>query len=282
MEKFNTFNYHITNRCNYDCRYCFGKFKGQPDPTIDDTRTVVDSIASYFTENGIKDGRINLAGGEPTLYKRLDELIDYIHSRGISVSIVTNGSRLSPERIRAWKGKVCCIGISVDSASADTNRNIGRCCSKEVITNEQLIKISQVIHECGIKLKINTVVSGFNINEDLSTLYRAMAPDRVKFFEMHLIDSINDRAKDYRITKDEFKAFCKRQDAGADETVEEPNQSMENSYLMINPGGEFQLNDNGKYKTYGNLKFTPLCEIMKNAPLDKSRYDLRYETEVQK
>lgn len=34
MKKLNVVNYHITNRCNYHCTYCFGKFCGQRDPTL--------------------------------------------------------------------------------------------------------------------------------------------------------------------------------------------------------------------------------------------------------
>lgn len=36
MKKFNVVNYHITNRCNYNCTYCFGKFCGQKDPSLND------------------------------------------------------------------------------------------------------------------------------------------------------------------------------------------------------------------------------------------------------
>ena len=39
---------------------------------------VVDNIVRYSFKNGIQDGRINLAGGEPLLCKYLDELIDYL------------------------------------------------------------------------------------------------------------------------------------------------------------------------------------------------------------
>ena len=282
MENFNVVNYHITNRCNYDCTYCFGKFEGQHDPSIDDAKAVVDNIALYFTENGIANGRINLAGGEPTLYKHLDELIDYIASRGISVSMVTNGSRLCAESIGRWKEKVCCIGLSVDSASDDTNRNIGRCCNERVLSSKELVKIADAIHECGIELKINTVVSKFNINEDLSKVYGAMAPDRIKLFQMHLVKGINDRARDHKITKKEFKSFCKRHNAFRSVIVKEPKKSMENSYLMVNPNGEFQLNDNGNYKTYGNLKDTPLCKILEAVPLLKKRFALRYKKGVRK
>ena len=280
MKKFNVVNYHITSRCNYHCTYCFGKFDEQKAPTLDDTKKIVDNIALYFRQNNITDGRINFAGGEPTLYEHLDELIDYTSSLGIRVSIVTNGSLLTPDRIRSWQGKVSCIGISIDSIVYSTNLKIGRCCQNNVIPLAKWSKLAKAIHNCGIDLKINTVVSRLNIDEDLSELYRVLSPKKIKLFQMHLIDGINDQAKPYEITEREFESFCKRHKAFESVMVAEPCGSMENSYLMVNPEGEFQLNNNGIYQTFGNLNTTSLSEILKTVPLDSEKFSSRYVKEA--
>ena len=280
MKNFHVVNYHITNRCNYHCTYCFGKFNGQKDPTLDNAKKIVDNIALYFAQNNIADGRINFAGGESTLYAHLDELIDYTSSLGIRVSIVTNGSLLTPERIRSWQGKVSCIGISIDSMDRETNLTIGRCCQNKVISFSQWIKLAKAIHDCGIDLKFNTVVSRLNLDEDLSELYRVLSPKKIKLFQMHLIDGINDQAKPYEITESEFDSFCERNKTFESVIVAEPCGSMENSYLMVNPEGEFQLNNNGIYQTFGNLNTTSLSEILKTVPLDYEKFGSRYVKEV--
>ena len=280
MKNFHVVNYHITNRCNYHCTYCFGKFNGQKDPTLDDAKKIVDNIALYFAQNNIADGRINFAGGEPTLYEHLDELIDYTSSLGIRVSIVTNGSLLTPERIRSWRGKVSCIGISIDSIDCDTNLAIGRCCRNKVISLSQWSKLTKALHDCGIDLKINTVVSRLNLDEDLSELYRVLSPKKIKLFQMHLIDGINDQAKPHEITESEFVSFCERHKTFESVLVAEPCGSMENSYLMINPEGKFQLNNNGSYQTFGDLNTTSLSEILKTVPLDPEKFGSRYVKEV--
>ena len=279
MKKFHVVNYHITNRCNYHCSYCFGKFDGQKDPSLADAQKIIRNIADYFTQNNIKDGRINFAGGEPTLYEHLDELIDYASSLGLSVSIVTNGSLLTPERIRSWQGKVSCIGISIDSIDDTTNIAIGRCCKNEVVDLPHWTELAKVIHECGIHLKINTVVSRLNLCEDLSALYRVIKPEKIKLFQMHLIDGINNRAEPYRITKGEFEGFCEHLKSFDSVIVAEPCGSMENSYLMINPEGKFQLNNNGVYQTFGDSNTTPLLEILKTVPLDSEKFSSRYTME---
>ena len=109
------FNFHLTNACNYYCTYCFGKFPDKEQLTLEQACAVVDNIARYFSKNGITDGRINLAGGEPLLYPHLEELIDYINAYDIKVSVITNGSLLTEETIKGWKDRVCCVGLRVDT-----------------------------------------------------------------------------------------------------------------------------------------------------------------------
>jgi radical S-adenosyl methionine domain-containing protein 2 len=279
MKNYHVVNYHITNRCNYNCTHCFGKFDGQKDPCLSDAKKIIRNISNYFAENNITDGRINFAGGEPTLYKHLDELIDYASSLGLLVSIVTNGSLLTPERIRSWQGKVSCIGISIDSIDYNTNITIGRYCRNKVIDLHSWIGLAKTIHECNIDLKINTVVSRLNLDENLSELYRALNPTKIKLFQMHLIDGINNRAEPYRITEGEFDSFCEHLKFFDSVIVAEPCGSMENSYLMINPEGKFQINNNGIYKTFGDLSTTPLFEILKISPLDSQKFSSRYTKE---
>lgn len=280
MKDFHVVNYHITNRCNYHCTYCFGKFDGQKDPSLEDAKSIIDNIAEYFARNDIVNGRINFAGGEPTLYEHLDELIDYATLLGISVSMVTNASLLTPERIRSWKGKVSCIGISIDSLLTNTNIKIGRCSCNRIISLSDLIKLSDAIHESNIDLKINTVVSKLNVDEDLSPLYTALNPRKIKLFQMHLVDGINDKAKPLKISESEFEEFCNRHKAFQSIIITERSGSMENSYLMINPEGVFQLNNHGTYQPFGSLKSTSLFEILKEVPMDCKKFESRYIKEV--
>ena len=275
MNHYSVVNYHVTNRCNFHCSYCFAKFK-EPEASFTDAKTVVDNIASNFRECGITDGRINFAGGEPLLYRHLDELIDYAHSIGVLVSVISNGFLLTEERIERWKGKVSCIGISVDSLRDNTNRSIGRCCEEKTLDLKRLVSLSQKMRECSIELKVNTVVSKRNLDEDLTALYLSLKPDRIKLLQMHLIRGVNDKAESDRITEEEFKTFCSRYQSLSPEPVCESEGSMENSYLMVNPAGEFQLNNGGRYETFGRLKTTPFSEILKNAPMDSDKFNSRY------
>ena len=196
------------------------------------------------------------------------------------MSIVTNGSLLTPERIRSWQGKVSCIGISIDSIDRETNLTIGRCYRNNVVSLSRWGELTKAIHGCGIALKINTVVSRLNLDQDLSKMYRELSPDKIKLFQMHLINGINDQAKAYKIAESEFESFCERHKAFQSVIVTEPYESMENSYLMVNPEGKFQLNNDGTYQTFGDLKTHPLSEILKNVPMNSEKFGSRYAKEV--
>ncbi len=277
MHIYHVVNYHITDHCNYACTYCFGKFNGQADPTVDEAKQIIDNISVYFRENRIIGGRINFAGGEPTLYPHLDELLRYTSSLGLAASVITNGSRLSAERIRSWQGAVSCIGLSIDSLDAETNRVIGRCYGCKTACESHWRALSRAIHTCGMELKVNTVVSRCNRNESLLALYRALQPTRIKLLQMHLVDGINDRAKPLAVTEEEFQAFCDRHGEFRSITVAEPCGCMENAYLMVNPAGALQLNDSGAYQTYGSLQATPMSELLASVPIHAERFRSRYD-----
>lgn len=275
----NVFNFHLTNSCNYNCAYCFGKFSDKNVMTFEQACLVVDNIARCFKKEGIDNGRINLAGGEPLLCPYLEELIDYINAYGIKVSVITNGSLLTEDIIKGWKEKVYCIGLSIDSVSAETNVAIGRCCNNKTISTKQLIRLTQAIHRNGIKLKINTVVSKLNVNEDMTELYKRLKPDRLKLMQMEIVDGVNDCAKNLAISNKAFDEFCKRHKNCCRDTVCEYSGDMENSYLMINPQGEFQINNGGEYKICGNCLNDEISEVLKEAPVSEDKFNLRYGKE---
>lgn len=279
MMPYNKLNFHITNRCNYNCKYCFGKFKND-NLSLDDVKKIIDNINNYFIEENILDKWINFAGGEPLLYKHLDDAISYANSLGIKVSIITNGYLLTEEKIKSWKNKISCIGISVDSLDKDTDIKIGRCCGKNTLEKDKLIQLAKVIHNVGIDLKINTVVSKFNITEDFSKLYDELKPKKVKLLQMHIVNRINDQAKDYKITKDEFFNFSKKYENKSYKLVKEEEGSMENSYLMIDPSGYFTINNKGEYEKPKNCLQEPFSEIVKRSGINEQKFKSRYNDEV--
>lgn len=279
MKKVNIFNYHITNRCNYHCTHCFGKFCHANDPTPEEAKKVIHNISAYFRENQIDNGRINFAGGEPLLYPHIDAVIEEVHKCGLEVSVITNGSLLTIQHIRHWREKVSCIGLSIDAISPRINQLIGRCeGTAPPLSLSHWETLAACIHEHGIALKINTVVSRINLGQNLTPLYDILKPQKVKLLQMHIVKGINQDAQRHQITKQEFEDFCLRHKSDKYQIVTEELGDMQNSYVMINPQGHVILNDHGVYRSFGHCCETVLSEILKDYPLDIEKFQQRYTT----
>ncbi len=272
----NVIYFHFTNCCNYKCVYCFAKSKNKAkELSFEECMQVVDMIQEYFVENNISDGRINLVGGEPLVSPFIQELIDYCFQKGIQVSIVTNASLLSCDFVQKNKNKLYMIGISVDSLIEKTNLKIGRCCASKTLNREALVKICKEIKKCGIKLKINTVVSKLNCKENFADFNNEVEADKIKVFQMCHVKGVNDKARQYKISQVEFESFCNNNQT-ANIMVVESESDMQSSYLMINNYGDFILNDNGEYKSYGNILKEKLSALIKKSNFDGLKFEKRY------
>jgi radical S-adenosyl methionine domain-containing protein 2 len=88
-------NYHINRVCNESCVYCFATFVDDAafDPVhrglpLTDAMDIITALAYAGVE------KINFAGGEPTLYPQLPQLLRHARQLGLVTSIVSNGARL--------------------------------------------------------------------------------------------------------------------------------------------------------------------------------------------
>ena len=233
---------------------------------------IVDNIHQYFSMKNI-DGRINLVGGEIFLCSYLQDIIDYIYSLNIKVSLVTNGSLLTKEFIKKNRMKIETIGISVDSLNEDTNIKIGRCTKSKTLSEEELASICKVIKDNGIKLKINLCVSKLNYEENISDFIRLVKPDRFKILQMTIIEGINNKYKGLEISVDDFNNYCmKYKDLNP---VIENNEEMKDSYLMIDSKGDFYCDK--EKEPIGNVLNEDFCGIVRKTNINMKNYKKRYE-----
>lgn len=75
--------------CGLRCKHCFVGEHLQSNFEMPLENAI--SIINYFKSENLES--VTLLGGEPSLYKNLDLLIDYLFDHNISTRIVTNGQR---------------------------------------------------------------------------------------------------------------------------------------------------------------------------------------------
>jgi len=251
-------NWHITEACNYRCRYCYARWEGSGRELVHDIVTstrMLEDIWRYFHPENVANPlrrhmdwqgvRLNLAGGEPLLYPmRVCEIVRAACAIGFSTSLITNGSLLSPAVVRALAPQISLLGVSLDSAQAPTNRLIGR----HGRDNQQLEieRLEEAISEArrrnpDLSIKVNTVVNSLNCHENLSTIVHRLAPKRWKVLRM--LPVVTD---DLAVSDTEFQKFVDRHRSAGDILCVEDNTEMVESYLMIDPLGRFFQNALGQ------------------------------------
>jgi len=273
---FDVINFHLTEKCNYKCKYCFAKFHNNFELGLVEWKKVVDIVYEYFIRNGVINGRINLAGGEPLMVSYLDELIAYINDYGIKVSIITNASLLTKQRIDKWINKVDILGISIDSLNSEVNYLIGRNAGSKTIDIKELIEIIKYAKKKGINIKVNTVVSKLNIKEDLLPLYKSVEFDRIKILQVRINQNCNYNAKELEITQEEFEAYFKKYN-DIENIIIESEKEMEGSYVIVDPRGNLISNKNNCYLKIGSLLNEEIESLIVRAELDYNTYLKRYK-----
>lgn len=123
---------------------------------VDDFKAVI----KFFSERGLK--KIKFVGGEPLLYKGLEELIEYSKELGIGeIGITTNGIGLGTRILKLKECGLTNVNISLDSLKEyKYNALTGGANLKEVFISIDACQMA------GINLKINCVaIKDFNDDE---------------------------------------------------------------------------------------------------------------------
>lgn len=85
-------NLHITEKCNYRCKFCFAKYQdSKKELGCNGFKRIINELA----ESSCK--KINFAGGEPTLVSFLPELISHSKNQGLFTSIISNGTGINED-----------------------------------------------------------------------------------------------------------------------------------------------------------------------------------------
>lgn len=288
-------NWHITEACNYRCRYCYAHWSGSGRELFHNTQAtahMLENLWQYFHPQNLSTPlrremdwqglRLNLAGGEPLLYpERVKQILSEARDIGFTTSMITNGSLLSPELAQQLAPHLSLLGVSLDSGISTINHKIGR-----ESRNGQLLAIEQLEEAITaarrenpkLQIKLNTVVNALNCHEDLSTLIQRLAPKRWKILRM--LPVVTD---ELMVSDVNFQGFVSRHQALSDILCVEDNTEMVESYVMIDPLGRFFQNT---LVQSGYLYSKPIPEVGVNQAfaavgMDPARFCARYLSSLQ-
>lgn len=141
------------NICNFKCRYCFpGSFEGTDRPPTDADLTIkhFNHLINYYKKHaGKTQFHIKILGGEPTLWKGLEQFILAMkQEHDTYISIISNGSRT----LRWWQEYGHAIDdavLSLHVSQADLDHHI---------------EVADTLHELGKKVTALVLMDPLNWN----------------------------------------------------------------------------------------------------------------------
>jgi radical SAM protein with 4Fe4S-binding SPASM domain len=104
--------WNITRTCNLRCVHCYSDSNALNYPgelTWEQMQDVVSDLSAYQVPS------LLLSGGEPMIHPRFFDLVDLASSKGLKLTISTNGTLITPEKAALLKAaNVAYVGISLD------------------------------------------------------------------------------------------------------------------------------------------------------------------------
>lgn len=283
---FRKVNLHITDKCNFNCAHCFGKF-APTDLRFEDWKEVINNICKDSSVVAI-----NIAGGEPFLRPDLSRIISYIKEEKQKViSIVTNGFFLNINKHASILHKVDMLGVSIDSFNTPTNALIGRHQGNKQLNLDNLKVIFQHLKErTNCEIKINTVVNKLNYKEHIVANAHPLVKfvDKWKFFRCQPFDNGKHKNSHICISDVEFNQFLKNNDLfldcadlaykiNRDNVAYIVEKTMRNTYIVVGNNGDLlTLAFGDDYTKIGNLLSDDFCTLMQQYPLDIEGFSARY------
>ena len=108
----------LTNRCNLSCGHCF-----------DERHAATGDLSLEILEKILREGKgcgieqLSFTGGEPTVHRQFDEIIERVSATGYRFSFVTNGTSFPKIYPLLFKHRKCFLGVtfSLDGAREATH-----------------------------------------------------------------------------------------------------------------------------------------------------------------
>lgn len=248
------------------CRFCFATFRDVPGHlSRDEAIRLVELLTERFD-------KITFAGGEPTLCPWLPELVKMAHTRGCTTMLVTNGSRLGA-MLPELAPHLDWVTLSIDTDKPLIGLALGRAVpGRSVLRDHDLIALAQQVRAANIRLKLNSVITSLQKDDDMTSFLLQLRPERWKIFQVLPVTGQNDTMDpSLYIDLIHFQRFVDRHrplEEHGIKVVAEENEDMRGSYAMIDPLGRFFDNASGCH-TYSE----PILKIGIDLAWDEIYFD---------
>jgi len=163
----------LTNKCNQDCYYCISADFRKSIPAHQTYQLYIellDKLATWRSHTSKSYGSLHAitfsGGGEPTLLKGYEKVIEHAIDLGFLVSITTNGTLLHklyhnvyPEKLQ----KLNWIGIDIDAGDSLTYEKIRRSETSNMF--DRVVKSATELRHLGVPVDFKVLANEYNTCE---------------------------------------------------------------------------------------------------------------------
>jgi len=118
-------------KCQLDCEFCYYRFKTKSNRSLRDVKADLIKAKFYY-----KLDWVDISGGEPTIYKHIEEVLKFCKVIGLKTTVITNGICINEKLdslVDEWL-------VSIHSVGATHNKCVGKDVFNIVATNLRKIK----------------------------------------------------------------------------------------------------------------------------------------------
>ena len=259
------------------CKFCFATFqdvKRQILPKGHMGSKDSLSIVSKIAQAGFQ--KINFAGGEPTLCPWLPDLIESASELGMTTGVVTNGTNVDIRWLESVSEFLDWVTLSIDTIDEERMRIVGRTTIERPLTGSDYLAVAKKLRQCGIRLKVNTVVNSVNWKEDLTEFIAQVRPERWKLLQVLPVRGQNDeQIGKFMVTDEQFSAYIDRNrkiESLGIRVIPESNELMSGSYVMIDPAGRFFDNLRGSHNYSRFILKVGVAEALRDIDVIPERF----------
>uniref|UniRef100_A0A7C3UDC1 Radical SAM protein n=2 Tax=Geoglobus ahangari TaxID=113653 RepID=A0A7C3UDC1_9EURY len=169
--------WNITSKCNLRCVHCYANVNSVSE--FDAASSLIDDLSA------LKIPVLLMSGGEPLMHKNIYDIIEYAKSKGIQVSLSTNGTLIDEEVAGKLKELgVDYVGVSLDGIKEthDLFRGVRGAFEKAV---EGLLNA----RDEGLLTGVRFTVTKYNLRDVKSILDFVIENEIPRFCLYHLVPS---------------------------------------------------------------------------------------------
>lgn len=170
---------HPTRLCNLRCRHCYSSSAPELSESLPIDlllSAVTDAAAAGYTVLGI-------SGGEPFLYRHLNQLTTQARQLGLTTTVTTNGTTLNAERLAELKPSLDLLAISLDGIpeSHDRMRGVG--------SFQKMQRNLSKVRQANFRFGFIFTLTQFNLHE-IDWALRFAVSEGASLFQIHPLELV--------------------------------------------------------------------------------------------